>query len=169
MSKDIKPTPEDTLREEEGLNEVWLTDVEAPENFNWQWREVIRSLLYGEDAYVAYAQAYEIDISAESGKRQAMANSSRLIRNDKFKRLWRQVLDETGFNAETMDSVTLSMIKDESTPHQTRRALIRDFNELNGRIVNRTDLTTLGEKIERPVVMAEIKPRVDDADQAPTE
>jgi len=171
MSKDDKPTNSlDTQDDDvEGLKETWLTDVDAPENYNWGWRAVIDDLLVGESGYVAYANAYDIDIKDEKGRRVAEASYSRLLRNVKFTRLWKLVLEERGFNEHKIDSVMLEMIADPMTPHQTRRALIRDFNELNGRIINRTDLTTLGEKIERPVVMAEINARVADADKASTE
>ena len=158
-----EPTINDTdtqVDDTEGLTETWLTDVDAPENYNWNWREVIKDLLEGEAGYIAYANAYEIDITEPRGRRVAEANYSRLLRNAKFTRLWKQVLEEQGFNEHNMDAVMLKMIADDMTPHQTRRALIRDFNELNGRIVKRTDFTSDGERVQVvPMVVSDIKGR----------
>jgi hypothetical protein len=139
--------------------ETWLTDTELPTSYNWAWREVIKGLMDRKPAYQAYAEAYDIDIKEESGRRIAEANSSRLLRNDKFRTLWRKVLTEAGFYNETVDNELVKLMTDPTVHPSIRRAALRDFNELHGRIINKIDHTTKGKEIKAPVILSPIGPR----------
>lgn len=121
-------------------NEIWLTDTESPAEFNWHWREVIRGLLDNLPGYQAYARAYEIDISEESGRRVAEANYSRLLRNAKFRDLWRRVLEEIGLNDEMVDSQLYKLITGESVENAVKQRAIAHYNELRGRITRNVKL-----------------------------
>lgn len=154
--------PDDSDADEDGSElpeETWVTDPDAPTSYNWAWRAVIQGLMDRKPAYVAYAEAYDIDISNKSGELQARANSSRLIANDNFKRLWRKVLTEVGFNNETVDSELIKLMTDPTVHPSIRRAAIRDFNELHGRIITKVDHTTKGKEFKAPVILSSIDPR----------
>src|SRR5690242_6912951 len=70
---DKTPDADEQEDESELPEEIWVTDPELPASYNWAWREVINGLMNRMKAYEAYAKAYDIDISTESGRRQAEA------------------------------------------------------------------------------------------------
>lgn len=110
---------------------------------NWQWRMFALNLMNGLNGYQAYAKAYGIE-NVETDERAykvAAASAARLLKNVSFKTFWRELLDEQGFNHDMVDSQLLMLITDPLTPHTVRRAAIRDYNELQGRIIKKQSLT----------------------------
>ena len=145
MSEEAEtPKTEDTQPEAaQDENELWLTDEELPGEFNWNWRQVITGLMEGKPGYIAYAEAYEIDINeSEKRRRVAESNYSQLLRNTKFRALWKRVLEEAGFNDDLVDSRLIHFIIDPGTPVKDAVVAIKHFNELRGRVIRRTDLTS---------------------------
>lgn len=110
---------------------------------NWQWRKFALGLMNGLANYKAYAEAYNMpNVDRDERAYQvAAANASRLLKNAKFREMWRALIIEQGFNHDVVDTEALKLITDADTPPQVRRAAIRDYNELMGRIVKRTTLT----------------------------
>lgn len=110
---------------------------------NWQWRKFALGIMNGLNNYQAYAQAYDIkDVDTnERAYQVAAASAARLLKNVNFKAFWRELLTEQGFNDDVVDSQMLMLITDPLTPHTVRRAAIRDYNELQGRIIKKATLT----------------------------
>lgn len=110
---------------------------------NWQWRKFALGLMNGKPNYLAYAEAYDMnDVERDQRAYQvAAACATQLLKNTKFREFWRDLIVEQGFNNEIVDSETVRLITDPDTPPAVRRATIRDFNELQGRIVKRNAFT----------------------------
>lgn len=110
---------------------------------NWQWRKFALGIMNGLNNYKAYAEAYDIKNvdTDERAYRVAAASAARLLKNVNFKTFWRELLTEQGFNDDVVDSQMLMLITDPLTPHTVKRAAIRDYNELQGRIVKKATLT----------------------------
>lgn len=110
---------------------------------NWQWRKFALGLMNGLPNYKAYAEAYDMNDVDRDEKQYmvAAAVSSRLLKNAKFRAYWRELLEEQGFNHDTVDSEMVRLITDPLTPPAVRRATIRDYNELQGRIVKKQSWT----------------------------
>ena len=110
---------------------------------NWQWRKFALGIMNGLNNYQAYAQAYDYrNVETDEREYQLCAvYSSRLLKNDKFRAYWRDLLEEQGFNNDMVDSQMLMLITDPLSPHTVRRAAIRDYNELQGRIIKKASLT----------------------------
>lgn len=110
---------------------------------NWQWRMFALGIMNGLNNYQAYAQAYGYK-NVETDEREyklCAVYSSRLLKNDSFRAYWRDLLEEQGFNHDMVDSQMLMLITDPLTPHTVKRAAIRDYNELQGRIIKKASLT----------------------------
>lgn len=112
---------------------------EAVAAINWQWRKFALAIMNGRQMYQAYNDAYEIgDVEKDQQAYQvAAASATRLLKNVKFRKYWRELLEEQGFNDDVVDSQMLTLITDPATPHMVRRAAIRDYNELKGRIIKK--------------------------------
>lgn len=110
---------------------------------NWQWRAFALGIMNGKENYKAYAEAYDMnDVDRdERAYRVAATLSSRLLKNVKFREYWRELLEEQGFNDDFADTQMLRLIGDLDTPPAVRRATIRDYNELKGRIVKKSAFT----------------------------
>lgn len=110
---------------------------------NWQWRKFALGLMNGLANYKAYAEAYDInDVDRnERSYRLATVLSTRLLKNASFRAYWRDLLEEQGFNHEVADTEMVRLITDPTTPAAVRRATIRDYNELQGRIVKKQSWT----------------------------
>lgn len=110
---------------------------------NWQWRKFALGLMNGLNNYKAYAEAYSMpNVDRDDRAYQvAAAAASRLLKNVKFREYWRELIVEQGFNHDVVDTEALKLITNEDTPPQVRRAAIRDYNELTGRIVKKQALT----------------------------
>lgn len=161
-------TPQVVEQEEsEHPEQPWVTDEDWVDDINVRWRKVIDELMKGSMIYDAYAKVYDIETSTPSGKNVAQAAGSRLLANVRFKKLWRKVIEERGFNEETADSVMLDLITNPKYDPKVRRAALHDYNELTGRIIKKTDLTSGGKTIEAPALMPAIEPR--NASEAETE
>lgn len=148
--------------------EPWLTDLDLPSSYNWHWREVIDGLMNRLPAYQAYAEAYDLNIADEKQRRAAEANSSRLMRNDRFRAVWRKVIAERGFNDETVDWELANLIASPDTEPAIRRAAIKDYNELRGRIITKVDHTSKGKRITPPAIISTIQPRAPAQTEATT-
>jgi hypothetical protein len=110
---------------------------------NWQWRKFALGMMNGLANYKAYAEAYSMP-NVDRDERAYMvaaACSSKLLKNTKFRDYWRELIEEQGFNHDVVDTEALKLITDSDTPPQVRRAAIRDYNELRGRIVKKSTLT----------------------------
>lgn len=149
--------------EQEQLNELpvqpWVTDDSAAEVRNYRWREVVHELMNGATITDAYAKAYDIDVNVPSKYNVAASNGSRLLKNAEFKKLWRKVIEERGFNAETADWHLTDLMTNPKYEPKDRFKAIKHFNELSGRIIQKTDLTSGGKAIEAPALMPAIEPR----------
>lgn len=110
---------------------------------NWQWRKFALGIMNGKENYKAYAEAYDMnDVDRDERAYQVAAVlSSRLLKNVKFREYWRELLEEQGFNDDVADTQMLRLITDLDTPPAVRRATIRDYNELKGRIVKKNAFT----------------------------
>lgn len=139
----------------------WQTDEEWVDEINVRWRKVIENLMNGNTILDSYASAYEIEIGTPKGYNVAAASGSRLLKNAKFRDLWHKVIEEQGFNDETADFRLLDLITNPGIEPTVRRAAIHDYNELTGRIIKKTDLTSGGKPIEAPAIMPAIEPRND--------
>lgn len=110
---------------------------------NWQWRKFALGIMNGLHTYKAYAEAYSmpnVDRDDQAYK-VAAAAGTRLLKNVKFREYWRELLDEQGLNDEVVDSEMLKLITDPEVPYAVRRAAIRDYNELKGRIIKKQTMT----------------------------
>lgn len=112
-------------------------------NTNWQWREFALGLMNGLANYKAYAVAYNMPNVDRDNRAYmvAAASSSKLLKNAKFRDYWRALIIEQGFNHDVVDAEAMKLITDPDTPPQVRRAAIKDYNELTGRIVKKQALT----------------------------
>lgn len=110
---------------------------------NWQWRAFALGIMNGKENYRAYADAYDMnDVDRdERAYRVAATLSSRLLKNVNFRAYWRELLEEQGFNDDMADTQMVRLITDLETPPAVRRATIRDYNELKGRIVKKNAFT----------------------------
>ncbi|MFA5172603.1 MAG: hypothetical protein WC426_13660 [Sulfuriferula sp.] len=110
---------------------------------NWQWRKFALGLMNGLANYKAYAEAYNMPTvdRDERAYMVAAACSSKLLKNAKFLEYWREIIKEQGFNHDVVDVQALKLITDEDTPPAVRRAAIRDYNELQGRIIKKATMT----------------------------
>lgn len=110
---------------------------------NWQWRKFALGIMNGKENYKAYAEAYDMnDVDRnERAYRVAAVLSSRLLKNVNFRAYWRELLEEQGFNDDVADTQMLRLMADLDTPPAVRRATIRDYNELKGRIVKKNAFT----------------------------
>jgi len=118
-------------------------------SINWRWRKFALGIMNGKMNYRAYADAYDLT-EVEINRKQyqvAAANASVLLKNAKFREYWRELLQEQGFNNDAVDSEMLQLITDPMTPPTVKRAAIKDYNELMGRIVKAVDLTSGGKPI----------------------
>lgn len=110
---------------------------------NWQWRKFALGLMNGLPNYKAYAEAYDmndVDRNDRSYKVAAVL-SSQLLKNPNFRAYWRELIEEQGFNNDVADTEMVKLITDPDTPAAVRRATIRDYNELQGRIVKKQSWT----------------------------
>lgn len=110
---------------------------------NWQWRMFALGIMNGLPNYKAYAEAYDmndVDRNDRSYKLAAVL-SSQLLKNPNFRAFWRDLLEEQGFNNDVADTEMLRLITNPDTPAAVRRATIRDYNELQGRIVKKQSWT----------------------------
>lgn len=110
---------------------------------NWQWRKFALGLMNGLPNYKAYAEAYDMnDVERDNRQYQVAAvKSSYLLKNGKFRAFWRDLLEEQGFNDDAVDTEMVKLMTDPDTPPAVRRATIRDYNELKGRIVKKQSWT----------------------------
>lgn len=110
---------------------------------NWQWRKFALGIMNGLHTYKAYAEAYSMpNVDRDERAYQvAAAAGTRLLKNVKFRAYWQELLVEQGLNDEVVDSEMLKLITDPETPYAVRRAVIRDYNELKGRIIKKTTMT----------------------------
>lgn len=110
---------------------------------NWQWRLFALGIMNGKENYKAYAEAYDMnDVDRnERAYKVAAVLSSRLLKNVNFRAYWRELLEEQGFNDDVADTQMLRLMADLDTPPAVRRATIRDYNELKGRIVKKNAFT----------------------------
>lgn len=142
---------EDTTPVEEELNEnpeqPWVTDESLAEIRNYKWRAVIDELMNGAKITDAYAKAYDIDVNVPSKYHVAAANGSRLLRNAKFKALWRKVLEERGFSDEMADWQLTDLMTNKAYEPKDRFKAIKHYNELRGRITTNVDVKSAGERI----------------------
>lgn len=146
MAEEPKNTSEvEQETQTEHPDEPWITDEEWVKDLNVRWRKVINRLMEGKLIYEAYAKAYDIEIDTSEGKNLANAAGSRLLRNVKFKTLWHKVIEERGFNDEAVDWALADLITNPDVDPSTRRAAIKDYNELRGRVIKKTDITTGGQ------------------------
>lgn len=146
-------------QENENPKEPWVTDPELAENRNYKWREVIDSLLNGDYITDAYAKAYDIDVSIPSKYNIAASNGSRLLRNAKFKQLWRKVIEEKGFNDETVDWKLTDLMTNPAVEPAVQLNALKHYNELSGRVIKKIDHTSKGKAITAPAVLSPIEPR----------
>lgn len=167
-TKTPNPDLDAQLEENELPEEPWVTDPDAAEVRNYRWREVIDELMNGAKITDAYAKAYDIDVNVPSKYNAAAANGSRLIANDKFKALWRKVIQEHGFSNEMADWQLTDLMTNPKYEAKDRFKAIKHFNELSGRIITKTDLTSGGKPIEAPAIMPAIEPRNGASTQAET-
>jgi hypothetical protein len=142
------PAVDPPAQDENG--DVWLTDEQWVDDMNMQWRKVIDELMNGAKIYEAYAKAYSIDIEKPSQYNVAKSCGSRLLTNVNFRRLWDKVLQEHGFNDQVADVQLLDLMTNPGIDPKVRRAAIKDYNELRGRVVTKFDHTTKGEKLDNP-------------------
>lgn len=163
---------EDTQEEEQSLSEfpkeTWLTEEDAVDELNIRWRKVIDELMNGAKILEAYAKAYDIETETPKGYNIACANGSRLLRNAKFRELWHKVIEEHGFNDETVDWALADLITNPGVEPTVRRAAIVHYNELRGRIIKKVDATSGGKPIQVPVIMPAIEPRDESTAQTET-
>lgn len=148
--------------------EPWVTDAEAAEMRNYKWREVIDDLMNGAKITDAYAKAYDIEVKIPSKYNVAASNGSRLLRNAKFKELWRKVLEERGFSDEMADWQLTDLMTNKKYEPGDRFRAIKHFNELRGRVIKNIDLKSGGKPIEAPAIMPAIEPRNDATTEAET-
>lgn len=149
--------------------EPWVTDEDLANSLNTHWRKVIDGLMNYLKPFEAYAKAYEIDIDKPASRNVAYANASRLLKNVKFRSLWKKVIEENGFSDEQADWQLTDLMTNPGYDPKVRRAAVHDYNELTGRIIKKTDLTSGGKPIEQPgtaVIASAIEPRNDAAPQA---
>lgn len=76
----------------------------------------------------------------------AMANASRLLRNDKVLKRINELLEVGGFNDENIDKQHLFLIN-QHADLKTKMAAIKEYNALKSRVQNKLDITSKGEKI----------------------
>lgn len=110
---------------------------------NWQWRKFALGIMNGLQNYKAYAEAYDmndVDRNDRSYKVAAVL-SSQLLKNPNFRAYWRELLEEQGFSNDMADTEMVKLMTDPDTPAAVRRATIRDYNELQGRIVKKQSWT----------------------------
>lgn len=110
---------------------------------NWQWRKFALGIMNGLQNYRAYAEAYDmndVDRNDRSYKVAAVL-SSQLLKNPNFRAYWRDLLEEQGFSDDMADTEMVKLMTDPDTPAAVRRATIRDYNELKGRIVKKQSWT----------------------------
>ena len=139
----------------QNLEDAIIADI------NWQWRTFALGIMNGKANYTAYNEAYKIG-DVDNNHRAYMVASAcaaRLLKNAKFREYWRELLGEQGFNHDVVDSQMLKQITSPDTPENVRRAAIRDYNELNGRIVQKTDITSKGRRVQSPLVISPINSR----------
>lgn len=144
--------------ENENPSQVWLTDDSLVDTVNVRWRTVIDELMNRQKIYIAYARAYDIDITKPGQQHVAEANGSRLLRNAEFKKLWSKVIEERGFNEQTADWILTDLMTSPSVEPKVQLLALKHFNELSGRVIKKTDVTSNGETIA-PIVLSQIKPR----------
>lgn len=142
----------------ENPDQVWLSDENAVDDLNVAWREVIEGLMSGLPMYKAYAKAYDFDTEDIRQRKVAESNGSRLLRNAKFRKVFRRVIEERGFNDEIVDWRLADIINNPATADKDRIKAIKHYNEMTGRAVRRTDITSNGETVA-PIILSEIKPR----------
>lgn len=161
-------TPPPAVRDPEASefpDTQWQTDEEWVDEINVRWRKVIDSLMTGERIYEAYGKAYEIEMGTPRGYNQACAAGSRLLRNDNFRKLWKKVIEERGFNNEAADWRLLDLMANADPAIQMKA--VKHYNELTGRIIKKLDHTSDGKPIQSPAIISPIEPRNDP--QAQTE
>lgn len=110
---------------------------------NWQWRTFALGLMNGKENYKAYAEAYDMNDVDRNDRayRVATTLSSRLLKKVEFRAYWQELIVEQGFSDEMADTEMVKLITDPNTPPAVRRATIRDYNELQGRIVKKNSFT----------------------------
>lgn len=167
MGLDMASKDNNTLEKEladdysEFPQETWVTDESWVDDINVRWRKVIDDLLKGSKIVDAYARAYDIDTSLPKDYNVAASAGSRLLRNVNFQNLWDKVNRERGFNDQAADSRLLDLMVNPGIEPKDRFKAIKHYNELRGRIITKTDLTSDGKPIVTPAIMPVIEPRID--------
>ena len=145
-------------------DETWVTDENWVDDLNVRWRKVIDELMNGSKIYESYAKAYDIETSTPKGYNLANACGSRLLRNGNFRKLWKKVIEERGFNDETADMRLVELMRNPDPSIQMKA--VKHYNELSGRVIKKLDHTSDGKRIEVPAVISTIMPRDETTAQA---
>lgn len=129
---------------------------------NWQWRQFALNIMNGMQKYEAYAKAYGID-DVETNERSykvAAACSARLLKKASFRKLYRELLEEQGFSDDIADTRLLQVLTDPSAAYKDVLRAVELFKKLNGKLVERSDITSKGKRIiTQPKVISTIQPR----------
>jgi len=136
-------------------------------DYNWKWHNFVVDLMNGQDRYLAYCRAYDIDPEDKKAYDGACANASRLIRNDKFQDFWTEYLESIGFNNAQVDARLLELIKSEDESVSLRA--IEQYNKLRARIINKQDITSDGQPINVTIEGSYAKEPKFRKDNTPTE
>jgi len=130
------------------------TQLHSPEDYlvgsvDWRWRQFALGIMNQKPNYQAYNDAYQVgDVENDERAYQvACAASSQLLRNVKFRTYWRELIVESGFNDEVADSRLTKVMTDPNTTNGDLVRALKLYSDLGGRIINKTDVTSGGEKI----------------------
>jgi hypothetical protein len=104
----------------------------------------------GTQCYLEVYGWYAEDDKDEKRKisyQSAMANASRLLRNDKIIKRINELLETEGFNEENVDKQHLFLIN-QHADLKTKLGAIKEFNELKQRIQKKLDITSGGKELK---------------------
>lgn len=126
-------------------------EQDALGSIDWRWRKFALGIMNGKMNYQAYDDAYNIgDVeNDEKAYQVACVGASQLLRNIKFRDYWRQLIIESGFNDEVADSRLIQIMTNPSTPAKDVLKAVELFKKLGGKIIDRTDVTSKGKRIQQ--------------------
>lgn len=99
----------------------------------------------------AYAKAYGINIKKTSNYNVARTQASILLTNPNVLKRIDELIELDGFNDTYADKQLAKLIMQDADL-SVKRAALRDYNQLKGRIIERLDHTSKGEKMPAPQI-----------------
>lgn len=94
----------------------------------------------------AYAEAYNISLTDKGKYKVAQAAASRLLSNVMILDRINEIFEARGLNDAFVDK-QLELLITQNADFSAKTAAIREYNKLKQRIIDKTDITSKGEKI----------------------